>query len=191
MPLIIESIIVTRGASGEDHIAPLGIIADGAHWIVAPFKPSRTLDNLRANPVASAAMPADVRVFAGCLTGRKGWPLVPARAVACSVLADAISHRELEVIDVVEDEQRPRFVCRVVHEESHQPAPGYNRAQAAVIEAAILSSRLHMLPEEKVRSELAYLDIAISKTAGEAEREAWDWLVEKIETHYATAKSRA
>jgi hypothetical protein len=191
MPLILESIVVTRAASGQDHIAPLGIIADGANWIIAPFEPSRTLDNLRANPVATAAMPRDVRVFAGSLTGRRDWPVMPARSIACSVLTDCISHRELEVIDVVEDAQRPRFICRAVHEESHCPAPGYNRAQAAVIEAAILSSRLNMLPEEKVRAEIAYLEIAITKTAGEAEQEAWSWLVEKIRNHYAAAKSRA
>jgi uncharacterized protein len=190
MPLIIESIVVTRSASGEDHIAPLGIIAEGENWIVAPFKPSRTLDNLRANPVATASMPRDVRVFAGCLTGRKDWPLVGAGNLACARLADAISHRELEVMDVIEDVQRPRFVCRTVYEKSHCPAPGFNRAQAAVIECAILVSRLHMLPEEKVRTELAYLDIAVSKTAGAAEQEAWSWLVEKIEGHYAAAKSR-
>ncbi len=185
MPLILESIVVTRSAAGEDHIAPLGIIREGEHWIVAPFKPSRTLDNLRANPVATASMPGDVRVFAGCLTGRKDWPLAAARTIACARLADAIAHRELQVVDVAEDDLRPRFRCRAVHEESHLAAPGYNRAQAAVIEAAILASRLGMLSEDKVRSELAYLEIAISKTAGDAEREAWQWLSNKIEAHYA------
>ncbi len=189
MPLIIESIIVTRGAGGDDHIAPLGIIQSEDNWIVAPFKPSRTLDNLRAHPFATASMPQDVRVIAGCLTGRKAWPLMPANRIACSRLAESVSHRELEVIEVMEDADRPRFVCKVVDEQGHLPARGFNRAQAAVIEAAILASRLAMLPQEKVRAEMAYLEIAVSKTAGEAEREAWAWLVEKIERHYADKRS--
>ncbi len=46
---------------------------------------------------------------------------------------------------------------------SHAPFAGFNRAQAAVIEAAILLSRLHMLPRDKVESEIAYLEIAISQ----------------------------
>jgi hypothetical protein len=71
----------------------------------------------------------------------------------------------------------------VVHEAAHAPAPGFNRAQAAVIEAAILTSRLHMLPPEKIRAELAYLTIAISKTAGAREQEAWDWLMARIDAH--------
>ena len=47
-----------------------------------------------------------------------------------------------------------------------------------MLEAAILVSRLHMLPPEKIEQELGYLAIAIDKTAGEAEREAWEWLME-------------
>jgi len=45
---------------------------------------------------------------------------------------------------------------------------GFNRAQAAVIEAAILVSRLNMLPQEKIDAEMAYLRIAVEKTAGRA-----------------------
>jgi uncharacterized protein len=55
-----------------------------------------------------------------------------------------------------------------------------NRAQAAVIEGAVLVSRLHMLPAEKIASEMAYLQIAIDKTAGSEEREAWSWLREAV-----------
>ncbi len=73
-------------------------------------------------------------------------------------------------------------------EASHAPFKGFNRAQAAVIEAAILASRLHMLPREKIERELGYLQIAVEKTAGPREHEAWRLLVEKIEDHYKHAK---
>jgi hypothetical protein len=49
-----------------------------------------------------------------------------------------------------------------------------------VIEAAILSTRLQMLPAEKIRAEIAYLAIAVEKTAGPAEAEAWSWIEAKI-----------
>ena len=58
-----------------------------------------------------------------------------------------------------------------------------NRAKAAVLEAAILATRVHMLPREKIVSEIAYLQIAIDKTAGAAERAAWDRVMEKIKGH--------
>lgn len=37
-----------------------------------------------------------------------------------------------------------------------------------------------MLPAEKVEGELRYLRIAIDKTAGAAEREAWGWLMAMV-----------
>ncbi|TIR44556.1 MAG: DUF447 family protein, partial [Mesorhizobium sp.] len=73
---------------------------------------------------------------------------------------------------------RPRHFCRVVQEETHAPFTGFNRAKAAVLELAILVSRLGMLPRDKIEAEIAYLSIAIEKTAGEGEKEAWDWLMQ-------------
>jgi len=180
MPMIRETIVTTVSAKGIVHIAPLGIIADGDGWIIAPFRPSTTLENLRAVPFAVANYTDDVRVFAGCLTGRTSWPTIASDKVPVPRLAVALAHAELAVESIVEDEQRPRFRCRVVHRASHAPFAGFNRAQAAVIEAAILVSRLHLLPREKIASEIAYLEIAVTKTAGPAEREAWDWLMEKV-----------
>jgi uncharacterized protein len=180
MPRIVETIVTTFNAKGEAHIAPLGLIDDGEHWVIAPFRPSTTLENLRVNPVAAASHTDDVRVFAGAVTGRKIWPLLPTRSIKGERLADCVSHWELKVEKVVEDEQRPRFLCSIVDEEMHKAWEGFNRAQAAVLELAVLTTRLHMLPPEKVESELKYLEIAISKTAGSREEEAWEWLMEKI-----------
>ncbi len=125
----------------------------------------------------------DVRIFAGLLTGRRDWPLVP---TSCPVprLQAAISHWELTVESMTEDEQRPRFRTRIAAAVSHQPASGFNRAKSAVIELAILSSRLSMLPREKVAREIGYLTIAIEKTAGPDEEEAWRWLMEKVRAFY-------
>jgi hypothetical protein len=67
-----------------------------------------------------------------------------------------------------------------VHAASHRPWGGFNRAQAAVLECAVLVSRLKMLPADKIEAELKYLEIAVSKTAGEREQEAWGWLMERI-----------
>ncbi|MDX2309639.1 MAG: DUF447 family protein [Hyphomicrobium sp.] len=180
MPKIVETVVTTMGAAGDVHIAPLGLIADGDHYIIAPFRPSRTLDNLTANPMAVASHTDDVRVIAGCITGRRDWPTVPADRVRGVRLADCVSHSELEVVRVDEDKQRPRFFVKVAHQAAHRPWGGYNRAQAAVLELAILSTRLHMLPADKVEAELKYLEIAIEKTAGDREREAWGWLMERI-----------
>ena len=39
----------------------------------------------------------------------------------------------------------------------------------------------HMLPRDKIEAEMAYLTIAIDKTAGPAEQEAWGWLMERVD----------
>ena len=186
MPLIRESVVTTVNEDGSAYIAPLGVIEEAPFLVVAPFRPSTTLDNLRRHPFACISYTTDSRIFAGCVTRKKrDWPVVPAERVRGWRLAAALAHSEVGVADVVEDEQRPRFRCRELHVGNHAPFLGLNRAQAACLELAILVTRLHMLPREKVEREMAYLEIAIGKTAGEAEREAWGWLVEAVEAHRA------
>ncbi len=185
MPTIRETIVTTISAEGRTHVAPFGLIEDGADWVIAPFRPSTTLDNLRAVPLLVANYVDDVRVFAGCLTGRRDWPCVPTSPGEPPRLVAALAHAEMQVVGVAEDAQRPRFTCCVRALHTHAPFRGFSRAQAAVVEAAILVSRLTMLPRDKVEREIAYLTVAIDKTAGEAEREAWGWLMQAVERHYA------
>lgn len=181
MPFIRESIVTTRNEDGSAHVAPLGVIVEAPYLVIAPFHPSTTLDNLRRHGVACVNYTTDVRIFAGCVSRRRrDWPVVPAERVEGWRLEGALAHSEVAVAEVVEDELRPRFRCRTVVEVAHAPFLGFNRAQAAVLEAAILASRLKMLPAAKVEAELRYLKIAIDKTAGPAEREGWDWLMAMV-----------
>ncbi|QRE74047.1 DUF447 domain-containing protein [Methylobacterium aquaticum] len=180
MPLILETIVTTAAADGSLHLVPFGLIREGEDFWVAPFRPSPTIANLEVQPVFAAAAPADVRVIAGCVTGRRDWPTVPCRTIPVPRLAEAYGHMELEVVEVRDDPVRPRFRGRVVHAESHRPFLGHNRAVNAVLEAAILSTRLHMLAPETVLAELHHHRIAVEKTAGPAEREAWNWIAAKV-----------
>lgn len=180
MPFILETIVTTLSPEGGLHLVPFGLIKDGADWILAPFRPSPTIVNLDASPYFAASSPSDVRVIAGCVTGRRDWPVVSCDRIPGQRLADSFAHAEFEVVSVEADETRPRYRGRMVHVAGHRPFVGYNRAQGAVLEAAILSTRLDRLEPEKILAEMRYLAIAISKTAGPAEREAWDWIEDKV-----------
>ncbi len=184
MPMIRETVISTVDQHGAVHLAPLGIIAEGDGWIIAPFHPSTTLNNLRSVPFAVANFTDDVRVFAGCLTGRRQWPTAACDDFPVPRISGALAHAELAVMHVTDNDQRPRFHCRVTRNVMHAPFQGFNRAQAAVIEAAILVSRLNMLPRDKVEREMSYLEIAVSKTASSAEAEAWSWLTDAVREFY-------
>jgi hypothetical protein len=186
--MIYETVITTVNADGSAHIAPFGIRERDGFVIVAPFRPSASLDNLLRTGRAVVNFTDDVRVYAGALTGRRTWPVRPAQYIEGHVLESALAHREMELAEVKDDAVRPELTFRVVHEAIHAPFHGFNRAQAAVLEAAVLVSRLHMLPPEKIASEIAYLTIAIEKTAGEREREAWNWLIERIENYNAEVR---
>src|SRR6202165_5665591 len=87
MPMIRETIVTTGGAEGRVHLAPLGIIAHGEGFVLATFRPPTTLDNLRVVPFAVANYTDDVRIFAGCLTGRRDWPLAASDHVPVARLA--------------------------------------------------------------------------------------------------------
>jgi hypothetical protein len=182
--MIREVIVATIDAAGKAHIAPFGLIAAGEAWIIAPFCPSTTLTNLQDVPYAVANYTDDVRIFAGCLTGRREWPLVPIAEFPVPRLEAALAHAELAVERVEDDPQRPRFVCRVLRQSQHAPFHGLNRAKAAVLELAVLVSRLGFLSRDKIEREIAYLKIAIDKTAGPEEAEAWGWLMEKVEARH-------
>jgi hypothetical protein len=130
----------------------------------------------------------DVRVFAGCLTGRRDWPLMVAEKIKGQVLQCALAHTELELLRIEDDPTRPRLFCKAVHAVNHAPFKGFNRAQYSVLEAAILISRLNMLPLAKIETEIDYLRIGFEKTAGDREVEAWGWLMTVIEKFKAEAK---
>jgi uncharacterized protein len=175
--MILETIVTTQNQEGVVHIAPMGIHVEGDGFIILPFKPSTTLNNFLETKVGVINYCDDVRVFAGCLTGRKNWPLKPAHESSGQVLECALAHTEVELIRIEEDETRPKLFCKPIHTVNHAPFKGFNRAQFAVLEAAILISRLDMLPLQKIESEIEYLRIGLEKTAGERELEAWGWIM--------------
>jgi hypothetical protein len=189
--MIHETIVTTLNADGSAHIAPMGIRMQDDRIIIAPFKPSTTLQNLRRDGQAVINLTDDVRVFAGCLTGRYDWPTRPAMNVAGRHLESALIHIEVEVVRVEEEELRPRFHCRERFRQVHGEFRGFNRAQAAVLEAAILVSRLDRLPAEQIDREFAYLRNAVEKTAGEREQTAWTWLTEHVERFRAADRREA
>lgn len=175
-----EVIVTTIAENGQPHSAPMGVSEVSGYFHVKPFQPSQTYDNLKRTGQCTLNFTDDVRIFAGALTGHRDWPTRPCNKIDGAYLTAALAHIELKIAKVDDLQPRACFYGELVAEEIHAPFRGFNRAQSAVIEAAILASRLQMLPTEKIQQELAYLTIAIEKTAGERELEAWGWLMDKI-----------
>src|SRR5262249_20704837 len=131
--MIRECIVITRGRTGVLQIAPLGLIEEGEHLVIAPFRPSLTLENLRENPFAVANYTDDVLVFAGCLTGRREWPTKPATKVPGAVVGQALAHAELQAVAAGEGEQRPRFRSAGVQRDAERRSHHCTRYPARVV----------------------------------------------------------
>jgi uncharacterized protein len=189
--MIFETIVSTRDVAGSAHIAPMGIRREDGFIVLSPFRPSTTLEHVLREQCAVVNYVDDVRIFACCLTGRYEWPTQSAERLTCPRLSAALAHSEVNLERVQDDPTRPRLYCREILHATHGPFRGFNRAQSAVIEAAILVSRLNMLPQEKIDAEMAYLAIGLEKTAGPRELEAWGWLKERIEQFRSARKESA
>jgi len=176
-----EVIVTTLNEQGQAHSAPMGVTQRDGHILIKPFKPSASYNNLKQHRQCTINYIDDVRVFSGALTGRRDWPTLPCQQIEGEYLSNALAHTELEIIAFDDDDPRACFTGSVICDVQHAPFRGFNRAQAAVIEAAVLVSRLNMLSAQKIQQEIAYLSIAIEKTAGPRELEAWGWLISKIE----------
>jgi hypothetical protein len=182
--MIRETVVTTQSRDGVVHVAPMGITLAPGTIVLKPFRPSVTLDNVLSTQSAVVNFTTDVRIFAGCVTGRRDWDTVPADVVPGARLVACLAHAELQLLEQTDDPVRPHLLMRRVHDAHHADFEGFNRAQAAVLEAAVLVSRLGMLDPLKIAQEIAYLRIAIDKTAGEAERQAWGWLLEAVELRH-------
>jgi uncharacterized protein len=179
---IIESIVITQNPDGSAHIAPFGLRQRNNLVLIAPFRPSASLDNLLSGRPVSFNFTVDVRVFAGALTARRDWPVVKS-PLGAWVLKSALSYQEVKLMHVIEDDFRPELYFETQSLVNISPFMGFNRAQAAVLELCVLVSRLNRLPIDKIDAEIKYLQIAINKTAGEHEMEAWKWLIDAVENH--------
>ena len=191
---IFETVVTTCSPAGVVHVAPMGVRYVGDQVVLKPFRPSTTLDNILASGTAVLNLLTDVRVFAGCVTGRRSWPTLDVQGAGeprAVRLAAALEHVVLRLDSQDGDPQRPTLHLARLRDERHASFAGFNRAQAAVIEGAVLVSRLHLLPRAKIESEMSYLQIAIDKTAGPSEHEAWHWLREAVAREAATLEGGA
>ena len=188
--MIYEVIISTMNEDGSSHVAPMGVSQKADFVVLKPFKPSKTLDNILTQKTAVMNIVTDVRVFAGVVTGRSNFNLVALPCDKGFFLKDALSYLTLSLAEIHDDEIRSTLYMNkvdVIHLSSFK---GFNRAQAAIIEASVLMSRLDLLSQDKIKQEIKYLEIAISKTAGKKEIQAWEWLMEKYENHCKENKKK-
>jgi hypothetical protein len=189
--MILEGLVTTLDADGRMHVAAMGpAVEDGereagaiTRLTLRPFGTSQTAANLARHPAGVFHLVDDVLLLARCVAGRLEPPpqARPAEVVRGHVLAAACRAYEFQVTVADTTPQRVRLEARVVREHDLRPFLGFNRAAHAVVEAAILVTRLHLTGPEAVLAQLAELEPLVEKTGGGREREAFAILHAAIE----------
>jgi hypothetical protein len=178
--VIVETIVTTMDAQGAINFAPMGVEWSDEIIVLKPFLETTTFRNLSATGAAVVNLTDDVMLFAQGAISSPQFPSLPASVVRGVVLEAACSWRELELLHIDATPPRSRIDTRIVHRGVRREFIGFNRARHAVLEAAILATRTHLLPAEQIRDDFARLQIIVDKTAGPREREAMDLLTQYV-----------
>ena len=183
--MILEAIITTLSPEGSLNIAPMGpLLAGGleAGFVLRPFQTATTFANLSQRGEGVLHVTDDVLLLAQAAVGRvpDEPETFPARRIGGRVLADCCRWAEFEVADIDTAQPRAAIQCRVVHVETMRDHFGFNRAKHAVLEAAILATRVHLLPREEIAAEFDKFEVIVGKTGAAQEHQAMKLLREYV-----------
>lgn len=200
--MILESIVTTVSPEGRINIAPLGPIVHQPageetlpSFCLRPYEGSRTCRNLLANGKAVIHVTDDVLLLARAAIGD-----VAPEGLTCAAEGASPEHVRLrnchrwfavEVTQAGGTPPRHELTARCVAEGVVQPFFGFNRAKHAVIEAAILATRIDMIDSARMSDELQRLRIPVEKTAGPDEVAAFDLIQNYIENPRSSAENSA
>jgi len=182
--MILEGIVTTANADGSPNVAPMGPIVDPAFrtLVLRPYQTSQTYANLKRQGRGVLHVTDDVELLARAAVNRlEATPeMLTVPGVEGFILASACRWYAFEVSELDDSLPRTQIVARVTESGQLRDFFGFNRAKHAVIEAAILATRLEFLPREEVLAELERLQVPVDKTAGPAERRAFEFLVDYV-----------
>lgn len=151
---------------------------DWKQFVLRPFQTAQTYRNLAVHGEGVLHVTDDVLLLAQAAIGPVDPlpPLRPATQVRGWVLRDCCRFYEFRIISRDTRQERAELLAEVVHWGRVRDFFGFNRARHAVLEAAILATRVHLLPREEIETEYRKLAVIVDKTGGPRERQAFELL---------------
>lgn len=178
--MILEGIVTTTDVDGGCHVAPMGPLVDSQmqRLVLRPYRSSRTYQNLKRRGEGVFHITDDVELLARAAVDRMVEPprLAPGSIAGRFVLADACRWYAFHASDIADEQDRTTMECTVVDSGWLRDFVGFNRAKHAVLEAAILATRIAFLPAAEIFQEMKRLAVIVEKTGGDQERRAFDFL---------------
>jgi hypothetical protein len=172
--MIIETIFSTLDPIGQPNFAPMGVFWGEEEITVFPFLQTQTYRNLHATGYGVVNVTDDVLAFVESALYDAVLPHFPAASVSGVVFKGVCYWRELKVVSFGGNQERAEIRCRVVNKGWLRDFLGFNRARGAVIDAAILATRLHLYDQETVLEELKRYEAIVLKTGNDMERTAFN-----------------
>ena len=178
--MILEGIVTTLNRDGSPNIAPMGPLTDPdiSELRFRPFKTSTTYANLRRTGCGIFHVVDDVELLARAAIGRFDAPphTSTCEAIDGAILADACRWYAFRIVESDDANERAEMTGEIIACGRLKEFFGFNRAKHAVVEAAILATRIGIIPDSEIRSEFDRLEAPVAKTAGDSERRAFDLL---------------
>jgi hypothetical protein len=183
--MILEGIVTTVGPDGSINVAPMGPRVEPAmdRLVLRPFRTSTTYRNLKQTGVGVFHVTDDVWLLAHAAIGGLKWEVDLTRATAIEGvrLTDCCRWYEFKVQSIDDSGERSEIVADVVSSGRVRDFFGFNRAKHAVVEAAIVATRVGILRASEVVAEINRLRPLVEKTGGDQERRAFEFLTDYIE----------
>jgi hypothetical protein len=185
MPMILEGVVTTTAPDGAINIAPMGPLVDAKmkRLVLRPFQTSQTYQNLKAHGEGVFHVTDDVLLLAQAAIATVEPPplLIPATQVRGHILQDACRFYEFLVVRLDDSQERTEIEVSVVASGRLRDFFGFNRAKHAVVEAAILATRTHLLPLDEILAEFKKLAVLVDKTGGKREHQALAFLHDHVQ----------
>jgi uncharacterized protein len=178
--MILEGIVTTLNADRSVNISPMGPRVDDEmrSFTLKPYRSSTTYQNLKRHGEGVFHVTDDVLLLAQAAVGQPSPPppLISARGIDGCVLAEACRWYAFRVRSLNDEQERTEIVVDVVESGRLRDFFGFNRGKNAVLEAAILATRTHLLPPSEILAQFQSLKILVDKTGGEREQTAFQFL---------------
>ena len=187
--MILETIVTTLNEDGSLNVAPMGPVVDPAslehgleRFDLKPFNTSTTYQNLKRTGAGVLHITDDVQTFSLAAVGKLNSPpeTVDAELIEGKILANACRYHEFKVTFTEESPPRALFKCSVVRSDRLRDFIGFNRAKHAIIEIAILATRVDFLPAELITEKFSEAKTTVEKTGGDSERRAFKFLQDYV-----------
>jgi hypothetical protein len=170
--MIVETIFSTLDETGRPNFAPMGVVWGGEFVTVRPYRNTHTCRNLLSSGYGVANLTDDALAYVRCGLYDEILPHFQAKTIPGIVFRETCSWREMELVSRGGSRERAELRCRVLHKGRQKDFLGFCRAGNAVIEAAILATRLDLYDRRMVLERLAcYMNI-VERTGDQSEKRA-------------------